>query len=212
MARSESARTALLDAAERLFAESGTAPVSDRRVGEAAGNANHSAVRYHFGGRDGLLRALISRHLDAVLEHRPAKTAKTESVLEDVRSFVMPSMQVLAALPRPSWRARFLGQALHDPAALPLIVELSDDRPDQLRIRRSMVTHLKHLDRTVVAGRTRLITRIITSTAADVEGRAERDGSDPQWLAVGDFLADAIAGMLTAPVTPTGRPVPPHLA
>ncbi|MCO8277551.1 hypothetical protein M1L60_43930 [Actinoplanes sp. TRM 88003] len=46
-----------------------------RQVGEAAGNANHSAVRYHFGGRDGLLRAMISRHLDAVLEQRRVSPA-----------------------------------------------------------------------------------------------------------------------------------------
>ena len=59
MGRSEAARNALLDAAERLFAESGVAQVSDRRVAEAAGNTNHSAVRYYFGGREGLLKAMV---------------------------------------------------------------------------------------------------------------------------------------------------------
>ncbi|GAA1650062.1 TetR/AcrR family transcriptional regulator [Actinoplanes couchii] len=200
-----SARTALLDAAERLFAEGGIAQVSDRRVGEAAGNSNHSAVRYHFGGRDGLLRALISRHLDAVLEFRQAANDAGESVLEDVRNFVMPSMQVLAGLPQPSWRARFLSQALNDPATLALVLDIVDQQADQLRIRRSLITRLRHLDQGVVAGRALLINRIVTGATADIEGRAERDGRDPQWLAVGDFLADAIAGMLTAPVTPNSR-------
>lgn len=90
---------ALLDAAERLFAEAGIAQVSDRRVAEAAGNTNHSAVRYYFGGREGLLRALIARHAAAVEEPRRAMSESSGSVLDDIRSLVVPTTTVLAALP-----------------------------------------------------------------------------------------------------------------
>ncbi|MFG1775689.1 TetR/AcrR family transcriptional regulator [Micromonospora sp. NPDC049051] len=201
MARSEAARTALLDTAERLFAESGIAQVSDRKVAEVAGNTNHSAVRYYFGGREGLLRALIARHMDALERAHWARSDRADSVLGDVRSLVLPAMAVLADLPRPSWRARFLGQALHDPTMRALTREAFESAPGVLRIRDSLASRLAHLDPGVVAGRAALIARIVTTAAAEVEARAERDGQDPRWPVVGDFLADAIAGMLSAPVS-----------
>ncbi|MDR3663055.1 MAG: TetR family transcriptional regulator [Mycobacterium sp.] len=60
------ARTQLLLAGERLIAESGP-EVSLRDVAVAAGQRNNSAVHYHFGSRDGLIKAVIS-HRQAPLE------------------------------------------------------------------------------------------------------------------------------------------------
>ncbi len=54
-------RDALIDVAERLFARSGVHGVSLREVTLAAGVRSKSAVQYHFGGRDGLLRAVLAR-------------------------------------------------------------------------------------------------------------------------------------------------------
>ena len=42
-------RELILTAAERLFAEYGVLAVSNRQVGEAAGQGNNAAVGYHFG-------------------------------------------------------------------------------------------------------------------------------------------------------------------
>ncbi|MFF0470073.1 TetR/AcrR family transcriptional regulator [Micromonospora zamorensis] len=201
MRRSEAARTALLDAAERLFAESGVAEVSDRRVAEAAGNTNHSAVRYYFGGREGLLKALMARHVRDVAEQREEMPPSEDSVLGDIRGLVEPSMRVLDQLPRPSWRARFLEHMLHNPTTLPIMQEAQDTTPQALELRESLAGRLRHLDPEVVAGRALLITRIVSTTTAEVEARAERDGEDPQWPEVGDFLVDAITGMLSAPIS-----------
>ncbi|MEU5670633.1 helix-turn-helix domain-containing protein [Micromonospora sp. NPDC047753] len=201
MRRSEAARTALLDAAERLFAESGVAEVSDRRVAEAAGNTNHSAVRYYFGGREGLLKALLARHVRDVSEQREGMPPAEDSVLGDIRGLVAPSMRVLDQLPRPSWRARFLDHVLHNPATQPIMREAQDTTPQALELRESLAARLRHLDPEVVAGRARLITRIVSTATAEVEARAERDGEDPRWPEVGDFLVDAITGMLGAPIS-----------
>ncbi|WP_432974689.1 TetR/AcrR family transcriptional regulator [Dactylosporangium sp. CA-233914] len=203
MGRSEAARTALLDAAERLFAEAGIAQVSDRRVAETAGNTNHSAVRYYFGGREGLLRALIDRHSAAVDEWRRKMHEDDDSVLGDVRNLVMPAMKVLETLPRPSWRARFIGQVLHDPAMHTLVRDASSR--EGARLSRSLAARLADLDPAVVTGRAVLTTRIVATAAAEIEARAERDGQDPRWLAVGSFISDAIAGMMAAPISDTGH-------
>lgn len=201
MGRSEAARTALLDAAERLFAEHGVAPVSDRRIAEAAGNANHSAVGYHFGGRDGLLRALIERHRTQLDQQRESLAPQPDSLLGDVRRAIVPHVAVLDSLPRPSWRARFLAALRHDPTAADLV---RDTSPSLLAVASSVVERLADLDREVVAGRARLTAEMVSTACAQVEAQSERDGSDPRWLAVGDFLADAIAGMLQAPITRAG--------
>jgi len=205
MGRSVAARTALLDAAERLFAESGVAEISDRKVAEAAGNTNHSAVRYYFGGREGLLKALMARHVQDVAQQREKMPPPEDSVLGDIRGLVEPSMRVLDQLPRPSWRARFLDHVLHNPATLPLVRETQDTTPQAMQLRASLAARLRHLDPDIVAGRARLITRIVSTAAAEVEARAERDGEDPRWPQVGDFLVDAITGMLSAPISRPGR-------
>ncbi len=114
-------------------------------------------------------------------------------------------MRVLDHLPRPSWRARFLDHVLHDPATLPLVREAQDTTPQAVHLRASLAARLRHLDPDIVAGRARLITRIVSTATAEVEARAERDGEDPRWPQVGDFLVDAIAGMLSAPISRPGR-------
>ncbi|RKY16350.1 MAG: TetR/AcrR family transcriptional regulator [Planctomycetota bacterium] len=61
----ESTAERLLDAAEELFAEQGIAPVSLRAITARAG-ANLAAVNYHFGSRDGLVRAVLARRVQPI--------------------------------------------------------------------------------------------------------------------------------------------------
>jgi TetR/AcrR family transcriptional regulator, regulator of cefoperazone and chloramphenicol sensitivity len=60
------ARELLLDAAERLFGESGIEAVSLREIAAAAGQRNNSAASYHFGDRKGLADALIADRIAKV--------------------------------------------------------------------------------------------------------------------------------------------------
>ena len=65
-------REQLLDAAERLFLESSIDEVSLRAIVRAAGQKNQSALQYHFGGRGGLINAMLERRM-AQLEVRRAE-------------------------------------------------------------------------------------------------------------------------------------------
>jgi len=65
----------LLDAAERLFAESGLEGISLRRVAGAAG-VNSAAVHYHFGSREALVQAVLARRVEALQSRRRALLAK----------------------------------------------------------------------------------------------------------------------------------------
>lgn len=62
-ARAERTRARILDAAELLYAERGVDGVSLREIRIASGQRNSSAMQYHFGDADGVLRALTERHM-----------------------------------------------------------------------------------------------------------------------------------------------------
>lgn len=62
----------LISAAERLFAERGIDGVSLREITREANQRNTTALQYHFGDRDGLLRALVEKHMDNVAVRRAA--------------------------------------------------------------------------------------------------------------------------------------------
>lgn len=55
-------RERIISAAEKLFAERGIVGVSLREINRAAAQGNTGAVQYHFGDRDGLVRAVIDKH------------------------------------------------------------------------------------------------------------------------------------------------------
>ena len=54
-------KTRLLDHAEKMFAEDGVFAVTNRQITEAAGQKNESALNYHFGTRNELIIALLTR-------------------------------------------------------------------------------------------------------------------------------------------------------
>jgi len=60
----------LLDAAARLYAERGIDNVSIAEIVRVANQRNASAVHYHFGGRDDLIRALFARTIPLIAERR----------------------------------------------------------------------------------------------------------------------------------------------
>ncbi|MFN8028395.1 MAG: helix-turn-helix domain-containing protein [Acidimicrobiia bacterium] len=59
MARGVITEERLILAAERLYADHGLDAVSLRQIADAAGQKNHAVVQYHFGGKAGLLRAIV---------------------------------------------------------------------------------------------------------------------------------------------------------
>ena len=58
--------TRLRRTAEQLFAAHGLDGVSLRQITRDAGQRNSTALQYHFGSRDGLVRAVIDHHLSHV--------------------------------------------------------------------------------------------------------------------------------------------------
>ena len=55
-------RAQLIRAAERLFAERGVDAVSLREINREADQRNATALQYHFGDRQGLIRSILAKH------------------------------------------------------------------------------------------------------------------------------------------------------
>jgi AcrR family transcriptional regulator len=74
----EATRRDLVAAAEQLFAAHGIDGPSLREITRAAGQRNTSALQYHFGDRDELLRAVLVKHERDVGTHRLALLEQQE--------------------------------------------------------------------------------------------------------------------------------------
>ena len=84
-------KTRLLDHAEKMFAEDGVYAVTNRQITEAAGQKNESALNYHFGTRNELIIALLTRRgkeLDDARSERLAQIGDNPTTRELVHLLV----------------------------------------------------------------------------------------------------------------------------
>jgi len=97
----------LLDAAARLFAERGLDNVSIAEIVRAAGQRNSSAVQYHFGGRDHILRAVLARHVAAIAARRVELLDRARArPAADVRSATEAIVRPVTEFAQRGWRER----------------------------------------------------------------------------------------------------------
>jgi AcrR family transcriptional regulator len=88
-------RQALLRAARELMAEKGSPRVTVREVAERAG-VQPALVNYYFGGKQGLLQAVVSLVAGRLLERVQEGVAQEGSVEERLRSIMQAAVGILA--------------------------------------------------------------------------------------------------------------------
>jgi AcrR family transcriptional regulator len=212
-ARGDATRAALVETAERLFAEHGIAGVSLRDVSAAAGQRNHSAAQYHFGDRHGLVVAVYETRMTAVDARRSTLLGQASSTdgPDDldavVKATIVPLLEVVAETE--GWYARFLARTRWDPDAWAVISALpaaGSLRSAFLRLR----PHLDHLPPAIARSRLDQLLTLVIGTIAGWEGAPDR--GEPR-LALEDLAVDLVAtsvALLSAPVpaTRSTRPLP----
>ncbi len=192
----------LLREAERLFARRGLYQVTVREITEAAEQRNVSALNYHFGSREGLLDAILSRHgdpLDIARGELLGRVGREASTRELVEALVVPYAANLAqAEDRDYLRivaqlsSQFSTWRVQAPGTGPYLIEilgLLEARPPELAaaVRRERVVEMIMLMTVAMAERARVIESHTREPELD----------EPTFV---ENLTDVLVGVLEAPV------------
>ena len=105
-------RNELIDAGERLYALRGIEGANLLAIAREAGQANKSAVQYHFGDRNGLIRAILDSRvqwLEARRAERLAEAAPEPTLHALLEMVMLPIAELIDARGRHTY-ARFLLQ------------------------------------------------------------------------------------------------------
>ncbi|MCW8098919.1 TetR/AcrR family transcriptional regulator [Streptomyces tauricus] len=206
--RGADTREAIMTAAERLYAEHGLSNVSNRQIGEAAGQGNTTVVSYHFGSKATLVRAIMSRHGTQVdtIRTRYVEAAGDSSDLRDwVRCLLRPVTEHNAELGVPSWHARFAAQVMTDPLMRTLVEDESLTRDSLRRTLQGLGRCLYDIvPPEIRPQRAAMARHLITHVCAERERTlAAEAATEPgtSWERTADALEDALVGMLAAPTT-----------
>ncbi len=119
--RGDSTRAALLDTSELLWGTRGVRAVSLREIRLAAGAKNSAAIQFHFGDREGLIDALIARHLPRLeeIQQRIYDRMVAEGRQEDERSLVevlvRPSGEYIARGPSERAWVKIISDLVSEP-------------------------------------------------------------------------------------------------
>lgn len=87
-------RDRLIRAGEQRFARDGVAGARLRDIVREAGQANDSAVGYHFGSRDGLVSAIAHKHVGAMDARRVPPSDDLPTL---VRELIEPTAELLTS-------------------------------------------------------------------------------------------------------------------
>lgn len=202
----------LLDAAETLFMEHGFEATSLRLITAAAG-ANLAAANYHFGSKEALFQAVLTRRLDPMNLQRVELLDRFE---REAAPGAVRCERILAALFIPALRLardpqrggtnflRLLGRAYADPA--PFIRRFLSEQYAQMieRFKAAFARALPHLPKKELSWRLHFIMGALSYTLAGTDALkiiAEinplETGNDEVLLR---RLAPFLLGGLTAPL------------
>lgn len=202
LATPQSTREQIVLTAERLFAQHGIDGVSLRRIGTAAGNANNSAVQYHFGSKEQLVRAIFAHRLPRLHQYRTGLIAERQP--DDLRAWVECQLRtVMDQSEQPdSYYLGFLSM-LYQYGRRDIFEQLPEDlRASTWEFHRRLDGLLPDLPEPLRSHRVAQATSFIIHEAADRE-RALRAGRSvlPFIVAVAE-LTDGLVGFLRASASP----------
>src|SRR6266702_2396247 len=165
-------KQALLDAAAVLMDERGVDNVTVHDISQASGHRNRSAVQYHFGSRDAVIRAVISRNMAPVdaernllLDHLETTWAPltTRGVLEVV---VLPLARHLRT-PEGRRYFRIGAQLINHPRFMTDARDAITVNTSITRCAAYLLPSLDHLPVPIAVERTSQVTSFIIRACAD---------------------------------------------
>lgn len=194
-------RDALITAAEQLFAAHGVGRVSLREINRSSGARNAVALQYHFKDRQGMVRAVLSKHSPGVEHHR-------HQLLDSYEAESTPSLrQLSAALVLPA--AAKLSDRNGGPEYLQISAELLNRPTLQFEATRrsgaaNSIDRWRDLVQPYLEKDAALLHRRFTAIrfSAVELGRRAQSGPHGDNRLFSSQLVDLVTALLLAPVSP----------
>ncbi len=211
---SHDTKSALLDAAERLFARIGIAESSTRAITSEAG-ANLASINYHFGSKEGLVQAVFSRRLQPLNQDR---LDLLEECLQEGRgvadlrcllqAFVKPAMTMMTSQDEGDREfVRLMGRTHFEPTSELQATLVEEFRPTMERFTTEMARSLPGVPREEIIWRYHFMIGSLSHTVAArymISHRLEclnvpdTDDADLATDRLVDFLLSGWQGLATA--------------
>lgn len=191
-------RRQLIDTAERLIDERGIDGVSARAIAIAAGHRNNTAVNYHFGDRDNLVRTVLERRALDVDVQRNALLDELEVAgpvdpADALRAMLQPLTGLLADIGGRRY-LRVLNQAANHPGFYERAT--LDFTPSLARGAAHLAPRLAHLPPRIRPHRARLGLGLILFALAEQARLIDTDPPPRPLLTTEEFLADLTTTVL----------------
>jgi AcrR family transcriptional regulator len=203
--KSSATQEKILDAAEGLFMEHGFEATTLRQITAAAG-VNLAAVNYHFGSKEELFQAVLTRRLDPMNQERVALLARFErdapqmlSCERILAAMFIPALK-LARDPKRGGKnfLRLLGRAYADPA--PFIRHFLSEQYAVMiaRFKAAFGRALPHLPRKELSWRLHFVMGALSYTLAGTDALKLIAALNPRASADDEMLLRRLAPFLIA--------------
>jgi AcrR family transcriptional regulator len=190
----------LLLAAERLFAEHGLAGVSLRQISLEAGSSNNSAIRYHFGSKEDLLRAIFDYRLGDLTQRRALLRARANpnDLRSQLEAHILPLIE-LAESPDSSY-VSFIEQ-LQRAGAVDVFMHQSDAVTSQVGFITEMQRVLPHIPEPARSMRIQQAQDLAVHLAAERERAIRRNDAVIPFALFVSGVVDGLTGFMEAPAS-----------
>lgn len=206
-------RIRIIEAAEEMFADSGYEGASLRKI-MARANVSISLINYHFGTKEGLLRAIFNHKATPLNQQRlewikAVMEASTPPNLDDLlRGYFLPALHdSIGRMPKPDHFVRLVSRIASDNSdiARSMMREFFDEF--QWRFAAALSLALPHLDKENILWRLHCLLCIITHTLNNPGRLYELSQGDCDFREV-DYAFEHLLPFLRAGLE---SPLPPSL-
>ena len=210
-ARGEATRAVLIVEGERLFSERGIASVTLKEVAHAAGQRNNTAIQYHFGNKEGLLRAItvqrarVTEETRSELLARAARSPSGYTVENLVAAMVLP---LAANLDPGDNYLRFQSRLVEERGGFQ---EVGDDLPGAMRAIPDLLDQIcPDIPSALIRHRFGNALISVIHTLARYQGLVNRGTLEsPAAMLVDDLISVTSAGLTARPATSANGATPP---
>jgi AcrR family transcriptional regulator len=211
-------KQALLDAAAVLMDEHGVDNVTVQDISQASGHRNRSAVKYHFGSRDAVVRAVVMRTMETVDAERNVLLDHLETTGAPLtpRSVIEVVIGPLARQLRTPEGRRYLrlcAQLINHPRFMNDAGDAITLNSSIRRCARHLIPVLIRLPGPIAAERASQVTGFIVRACGDQSRLMDSDAPARPVLSVDDFtvnLVDTVQAILEAPTSVAPDQPPPE--